>query len=321
MDKISVIIPVYNAGNKIKRCLESILRQSYSNLEIICVDDGSTDQSGQILDEYAHQDNRIVVIHQKNSGVSSARNTGLNHANGEYIGFVDADDYIEDKMYEVLYKMMVKNHSGIGVVAVETNFSNDGSLNEMIFSNGQMVITNFYKQNLSRYFLTTVWNKLFHVSVIKNCRFSEKIPFSEDRIFFMQALSHCKDTVSYTPYIGYYYQRTAEGIIRSRQINFQTIWQFCLSDGAEYDLTQDLWIEFRIFTIIQFLYQYVKSPKINFKHVNLLLSHLHQFDYHIYLFQYPKWRTKLRYLLVTKNVYTFYFCHLLLNFYRVGTYD
>ena len=103
MYKVSVIVPIYNCENYLKKCIDSIVNQTLSDIEIILVNDGSKDKSGEIADEYAKNDNRIKVIHQKNSGPSVARNKGISVANGKYIGFVDSDDYIEITMYEELY--------------------------------------------------------------------------------------------------------------------------------------------------------------------------------------------------------------------------
>ena len=100
MELISVIVPVYNVESYLEKCIESIQNQSYKSLEIILVNDGSTDSSGDICDKYAAHDKRIKVIHKKNGGLSSARNAGLEVANGDYIAFVDSDDYIEITMYE-----------------------------------------------------------------------------------------------------------------------------------------------------------------------------------------------------------------------------
>ena len=97
---ISVILPVYNVQQYLEKCIESVVNQTYKNLEIILIDDGSTDMSGKICDEFAEKDGRIKVIHSKNGGVSAARNIGLDIATGEYIGFVDSDDWIESQMYE-----------------------------------------------------------------------------------------------------------------------------------------------------------------------------------------------------------------------------
>lgn len=106
MKKISIIVPIYNIEKYLPRCLDSILAQTYKNLEVILVDDGSVDNSGMIADKYARNDQRINVIHQVNKGVSAARNAGLDLATGDYIGFVDGDDYIEPDMYEILMRII-----------------------------------------------------------------------------------------------------------------------------------------------------------------------------------------------------------------------
>lgn len=108
MKKVSIIIPVYNTASYLKRCLDSAKNQTYTNLEIICVDDGSTDGSERIMDEYA-DDERFVIIHRENGEESSARNAGLLRSTGDYIGFIDCDDWIEKDMYETLVKAMEEN--------------------------------------------------------------------------------------------------------------------------------------------------------------------------------------------------------------------
>ena len=110
---ISVIIPVYNVESYIEQCLRSVMTQTYNNIEIIAVDDGSTDNSGKICDDLAKEDARIKVIHQTNSGVSVARNTGMDAAHGEYVGFVDGDDFIDPDMYEYLYSLIKDNNADI----------------------------------------------------------------------------------------------------------------------------------------------------------------------------------------------------------------
>ena len=112
---ISVIVPIYNAEQYIDRCLKSILKQTYSNLEVLLIDDGSSDGSSSICKQYELSDNRVHYYHQHNSGVSAARNKGLDIAKGEYIGFCDADDWIESDMYEVLYSMINSSQSDIAI--------------------------------------------------------------------------------------------------------------------------------------------------------------------------------------------------------------
>lgn len=113
MDKISVIIPAYKVEKYIGRCLESVINQSYKNLEIIIIDDGSPDNTGKIIDEYARLDNRIKVVHKENGGVSIARNIGLSMTTGKYIAFADSDDVLDEKLYEKLYNLIIKYEADV----------------------------------------------------------------------------------------------------------------------------------------------------------------------------------------------------------------
>lgn len=117
--KISIIVPVYKVEPYIHKCVDSILNQTFKDFELILVDDGSPDNCGKICDEYGQKDNRVIVIHKANEGISSARNAGLDIARGEYIGFVDSDDYIEKDMYEKLYKCSNSNNADISIIGVK----------------------------------------------------------------------------------------------------------------------------------------------------------------------------------------------------------
>ena len=112
-DLISVVVPAYNIENYIERCIKSILNQTYSNIEVIIVDDGSTDNTGSIIDKYALKDHRVIPLHKENGGVSSARMEGIDRAKGEWIGFVDGDDVIEENMYEVLLNNAIEYNADI----------------------------------------------------------------------------------------------------------------------------------------------------------------------------------------------------------------
>ena len=113
---ISIIVTVYNIEQHLPICIESIFNQTYKDLEIILVDDGSTDNSGKLCDKYTKEDTRCIVIHQSNKGVSEARNTGLNHATGEYISFIDGDDYLHPQMFEILYEALQKGDYDFSMV-------------------------------------------------------------------------------------------------------------------------------------------------------------------------------------------------------------
>lgn len=118
-DLISVIVPIYNVEKYLKKCVDSIINQTYSNLEIILVDDGSPDNCALIVDEYAKKDKRIKVIHKENGGLSSARNAGLEIATGKYVGFVDSDDTISNEQYEVLYKLIKKYNTKVAFARLQ----------------------------------------------------------------------------------------------------------------------------------------------------------------------------------------------------------
>lgn len=190
--RISVIVPVYNVAPYLRRCVDSILQQTYSNLEIFLIDDGSTDESGAICDELCTNDARIVVIHQKNGGLSAARNTGLDHATGEWIAFLDSDDWIEPQMYEVLEKIAEKHDADIAS-CLSRNVSVDGrvppvkdTLDELVLDLDGM-IGGLLSQKAVRF---EVWNKLFRRSTIGDLRFklrqvSEDVYF--DRVLFLKS--------------------------------------------------------------------------------------------------------------------------------------
>ena len=171
-DLISVIIPVYNVEKYIKKCLNSVINQTYKNLEIILVDDGSTDNSREICDNYARQDNRIKVIHKKNGGLSSARNEALKIATGFYIGFVDSDDYIEPDMYQVLYNLIKKNNADISMVSFyeETHdkvLKEKNSKKLYLYENLDILKELLINKNLQN----TVWNKLYSKKLFETIRF------------------------------------------------------------------------------------------------------------------------------------------------------
>lgn len=136
---ISVIVPVYKVEQYLEKCVNSITAQTYSNLEIILVDDGSPDKCGDICDSLAEKDKRIKVIHKMNGGLSSARNAGIDIATGQYIGFVDSDDFIEPEMYEKLLKLIKQEGTKLAVCAVNYVYE-DGKKNEETIARSKLYI-------------------------------------------------------------------------------------------------------------------------------------------------------------------------------------
>ena len=164
MELISVIVPVYNVENLITRCVKSIIGQTYPNLEIILVDDGSKDNSGSICDELALCDKRIKVIHKKNGGASAARNVGIDKAKGQYIGFVDSDDYIEPQMYESLLFGLKKYNTDISCTGIIKEHL-DGSNNIIIRCPSKITVFNseeiIREILLARYVGSSLCTKLY----------------------------------------------------------------------------------------------------------------------------------------------------------------
>ena len=163
---VSIIVPVYQVKDYIGECVESLLAQTYENLEILLVDDGSTDGSGELCDECACKDNRIRVIHQENQGAAGARNTGLDHAEGKYVAFVDSDDRVSSVYIEELYKLIGKYHADIAACAFVkgTRRVDDGKVTEVCMSSEQML-----RQWHGKYkkWETTPCNKLYRRSILE----------------------------------------------------------------------------------------------------------------------------------------------------------
>lgn len=172
---ISVIIPVYNVERYLKRCIDSVINQTYKDLEIILVDDGSTDNSGVICDDLKSIDSRIKVIHKKNGGLSSARNAGIKVATGEYIGFVDSDDWIDIDMYESLISAIEETKSEVavtGICRVYDNgyFKNQFTRNSVEVYRGVEIVAEYLKQNS---FSTAAYDKLYKSELFSHRRFPE----------------------------------------------------------------------------------------------------------------------------------------------------
>lgn len=197
MKLVTVIIPVYNAEEYLDRCIKSVINQSYKNIEIILVDDGSTDNSGSICDKYKDVDKRIKTIHKENAGVSEARNSGLEMASGYYINFVDADDYIDKDMIRKLVTAIENTKSEIAIC----NYYYNKSTN----LENTMSVTNIMEKILSKkYFRGYVFNKLYKKELINKIRFHSDIYIAEDLLFNCEYLLKCKKC-SYLNEKLYYY--------------------------------------------------------------------------------------------------------------------
>lgn len=182
MDKtVSVIVPVYNVEKYLDRCMESIVQQTYSNLQIILVDDGAKDKSGTICDTWKERDSRIVVIHQKNGGLSNARNTGIKQANGEYLIFVDSDDVVASSMIEQLVGLIETEDADISICGVshifdENDIKFEQNQTETISYNRNSAIMEMWYQ---KSFLPSAWGKAYKKRLFENLGFMERILFED----------------------------------------------------------------------------------------------------------------------------------------------
>lgn len=209
---VTVIVPVYNVEHYLDTCIKSIVMQSLDCMQIILVDDGSTDSSPLICDQWAEKDKRIHVIHKNNDGVSSARNAGLKIAKGKYIGFVDSDDYIKSDMYQRMMEAAEQTGSDLitcGVCEINgdtkrilspciNTLTNMEAIRHLLLWDGQ--ITSF------------VWDKLYRKSILDKIRFNEKFTYGEDTLFVYEYLKYCR-IVHHIDGYSYYYIRRDSSLI------------------------------------------------------------------------------------------------------------
>lgn len=204
MSIISVIVPVYNVEKYLNRCVDSILRQTLSDIEIILVDDGSTDQSGNICDTYAEKDSRIQVIHKENGGLSSARNCGIEKAQSPYIGFIDSDDYIAEDMYEVLFNEIVCEEADIVMCGLYDCYEGKQPIvnekKEKLVLNSKEAIKMVMEAKKTT---VSAVNKLYKREIFETIRYAEG-KIAEDAFAIVEVLMKANKIV-YTSEQKYYY--------------------------------------------------------------------------------------------------------------------
>lgn len=202
---ISIIVPVYNVQDYLYRCVDSLLRQTYSNLEIILIDDGSTDRSLNMCRKFAEADARIKIVSQPNKGIGAVRNIGLSCARGEYVAFVDSDDWIEPDMYESLLGVMLNECADIVCCSHFRDMENKSELSNAI-GNSVVTLTReeaFEALRVGKLVLNFLWDKLFRREVLADVVFPEKRQF-EDLIVSGQWLYNARK-VAYLPSPKYHY--------------------------------------------------------------------------------------------------------------------
>lgn len=211
---ISVIIPVYNVEKYINRCIESVIHQTYTNLEIILIDDGSTDKSGQICDEYRKIDNRVKVIHKVNGGLSEARNVGLERMSGEYVAFIDSDDYVDVAFIEKLFQLLVKYNADIAISGFATT-TKDSEVKKWknrteVFTKNMALKEMLYQKKYN----TSAWAKLYKSTLFQEVRYP--IGKIYEDICTTYKLIDKSEKIVFNPTELYFYYKSDVSIIRSK---------------------------------------------------------------------------------------------------------
>ncbi|WP_410984906.1 glycosyltransferase [Bacillus cereus] len=250
--KVSIIIPVYNVENLLGRCLNSLMSQTLEDIEIIMINDGSTDRSAEILNEYAKKDKRIIVIEKENGGVSSARNKGIQIASGEYIGFVDPDDWIDVEMYDTMYKEAVQSGADIVMCTYIREFGSHSkekkfNLPQKVCYKGEEIKENVMRRLIGPIneemgnpeFLDawgTVWSKLYRSAVIKENAIQfvdlSYIGTNEDSLFNIQAFYYIDNFVFLNEPFYHYWKTNVASVTSNYKSELMNQW-FNLYDIIE----------------------------------------------------------------------------------------
>lgn len=224
--KISVIVPIYNVENYLTDCVNSILQQTYQNLEIILVDDGSTDHCPEMCDEFAKKDSRIVVIHKKNGGVSDARNAGLDRVSGEYIGFVDGDDYLSQDMYQVLLDKILDTDADMAIcnfLFVDEHHKAIPEKNVLPIRDESLTSDQFIEDYIGAYgwYYVIPWNKLYKKKIFEQIRYPYGKRY-EDVFLIHHIVYRCRLITTVEECLYYYVQRP-ESFIHDQRFSIKSM--------------------------------------------------------------------------------------------------
>lgn len=239
--KISIIIPVYKVEGYLNRCLDSVVNQTFKDIEIILVDDGSPDDCPQLCDDWAMKDSRIKVVHKKNEGLGLARNTGMLYATGEFIAFVDSDDFVDINMYEILYNKAVLHGADIVYCGYKyglkdnTYEDKNDFVHETIYDKKEELENlsiNYFYPIKGQFMMMSVWHSIYKKTVIKTLFHSEREVVSEDLHFQLSAILNSNKVV-YIPDSLYYYCYNGESLSHtfkfSKFFGFQKLLNLLLS--------------------------------------------------------------------------------------------
>ena len=296
-DKISIIIPVYNSEQFIDKCLNSIINQTYQNLEIICINDGSTDNSLTVLNKYQKKDKRIKIIDKKNAGVSAARNDGIKLSTGEYVTFVDIDDWLELDAIEALYNTIKKENVDVvrGNYCITKNLNNESISNKgklynlknkkidiSDLKNSKTVIDKIINGKIQCY----VWLLFIKKEIIKNMHFKEEINFMEDTIFYQELMNQI-NSIYFLDKVTYHYYYNPNSLSRAKELYIKNMYILIdvhksinkiINEGKFYSKERIIKLNNRfLYLILNYFYYIYHSTNKNKKEVineiNKILKH------------------------------------------------
>ena len=276
---ISVIIPVYKAERYVEKCIDSIINQSYQNLEIILVDDGSPDNCGRICDEYAKKDNRIIVIHKKNEGVAEARNSGLDKASGNCIAFIDADDWIEKEYFEEMFKQLKEQKADVVLCAYNRV---TGSRIEKINEKGENISFNTQEYLINSLNPQTGFGvchtKLIKSKCLKDIKFNRDLHVGEDALFNIEISKNIQKAYIHRKVL-YNYRINSDSVVKRFDENYaqkylnamKSVEQYITCNYKEKKIIQNYY-NFVAYHVMLVAVNYCYNPKNNCNNRRKLLS-------------------------------------------------
>ena len=243
---ISVIIPIYNMEAYLARCLDSVLNNTYRNLEVLCVDDGSKDASAEILRAYAEKDSRIVPIFKENGGVSSARNAGLDRMTGEYLTFVDPDDYVHPQYVELLYRALQESGTEVAICGIDKVEEEEPVQTERISCAQKFFqvksFSQVFKDNKLKAYCC---RKMISANLASQVRFREDLPYMEDTVFFSEACENAKDAraACLPSSLYFYFQREASLTTKIRLAHYVQVLKIFYNKLLRSDRREDIYLD------------------------------------------------------------------------------
>lgn len=271
MIKVSIIVPVYNVEKYLEKCLDSLINQTLKDIEIICVNDGSTDTSQEILEKYSKKDNRITIINQDNAGVSVARNSGIDIAKGEYIGFVDSDDWVDLNFYEKLYNSAIENDADIAVSSIirwrKYNKKYRVKYENKVYTTLQEKISACFIPKICY-----VWNKLYKSHIVQNEHFTPNVYF-EDIIWLPNIIKQANKIVTVDG-TNYYYRVNNNSIVKKTSKKKQQDNYYAKKKMVAFFNENNLKLSEKERTLVKYSYSFFNIPLLKIKEIDNVLMYL-----------------------------------------------